>query len=179
MQRRTMVAALSAAGLPTFGLTGCATGASVQDGTATKPTEGLIAFKITSSLWAKLGYVKYEQSRSLRSFLSENLIASPQRFAVEPGDTYFVSPVVAGEYMWGRVELPMAAAELHGSNRFQVSPRTITYIGHLKLDLVQRRIVMSSSDNEADMRSHLALKFPKYIETMSFEKKIADFKIAA
>jgi hypothetical protein len=32
--------------------------------------------------------------------------------------------------------------------------------------------------NEADMRSHLALKFPKYIEAMSFEKKIADFKIA-
>ena len=173
-----MLAALSVSALPTLRLTACATGTSVQDGTVTKPTEGLIAFKIESSIWAKLGYTKYQQSRSSGSFLSENRMGSSQRFAIEPGDTYLVSPVAAGDCMWGKVELPMAQANLHGSNRFQVSPRTITYFGLLKLDVVQRRIVMSGSDNEADMRSHLALKFPKHIETMSFERKIADFKIA-
>ena len=177
MDRRTFAA--GTAMLPALALTACATRASIGDGTSVKPNEGLLAFKISSGVYAKLNYVKYEPSRSLSGFLSEMLVAPPGTFAVDMGDTYFVYAIEASEYMWGQLTIGMGAvADMHGSNRFVVKQGVITYIGHLSLNLLGRRVDMRSSDQEQDMRAHLAAKFPKYTATMAFQKAIAEFRLA-
>ncbi len=187
MDRRTFVAGMSL--LPALQLTGCATRSSINDGVNIKPGEGLLAFKITSAVYAKMNYVKYEPSRTVSGFLGEMLVAPPGTFVVEKGETYFVHPVEAGEYMWGQLTIGMGAvANLHGSNRFVVNQGAITYIGHLSLSLFDRRTSMFSTDRgvtfvstnkEHDMLSYLRINFPKYMATMVFRKEIAEIRLAS
>lgn len=179
-----------AVGLPlstALQLSGCATRASINDGLTVKPSEGLLAFKITSTINAKLKYVKYEPGRSFSGFLGEMLLPPSNSFVVERGVTYYVHPVEAGEYMWGELAMGMGAvANLHGSNRFVVKSGVITYVGHLSLGRYDRRntifstdrgVTFSSLDQEQDMIAHLKANFPKYMATMPFQKAITEIRI--
>lgn len=165
-------------------LAGCATRGSAPDGVPVKPGDGLLAFKISSTVYAKMNYARYEASpTALGMFLT------PRRtFAVERGEAYFVNPLEAGDYMWSEFIIGMGVqVNLSGSNRFVVSPGVITYIGHLSLSLFDRRtsffsndrgVVFSAADQEPDMLAHLKTHFPKYISAMPVRKEIAEVRVA-
>ena len=176
MDRRIFVAGTTL--LPALTLSSCATRASIEDGTLVKPNQGLLAFKISSGVYAKLDYVKYEADRSMGAAVNEFFSGPVGKFSVDRGDTYFVYPLEAGEYMWGFLEIGMGhVARMHSSNRFVVKQSSITYVGHLSLEVVNRHVDMRSSDQEQDMRAHLAAAFPKYANSMAFNKAIAEFRL--
>jgi len=172
MKRRTLVLAAASSVLGA-----CATRASIEDGTQIKPSQGLLAFHITSNTNATLAYVTYEKESSFGSRFAENLVGPKGLFSITQGIAYFVTPVDPGEYMWSRFSIPGRQARLHSSNRFEVKASAITYIGHINVESGFERVRLAVADREDDMRAHLREKFPKYLQTMSITKAIAQMRL--
>jgi hypothetical protein len=164
-------------GLATPLAAGCATYGSVSDGTQIKPEEGLLAFHMDSAVAGRLSYVRFERERSFSGLFREEMLGPQGLFAVDHGEAFSVNPLRADEYMWTRLTGYPIAFVLHTSNRFVVKPNTISYIGHLRFRLEQRRLVIGVTDREPEMLKHLRDNFPKHAAALPFEKNIAQFRV--
>lgn len=159
-------------------LGGCATTTNVADGTRMKPDYGLLVFKATTRFpWAQLQYRKFSTNSSFGYFFAEEFTGPEGAFLNNTGDTYWVKPVKAGEYMWSKIVVGQRYAIFHGSNRFTIKPNTVTYVGHLTIEEINGSARIGVVDDEADMRAYLGANFPKYLETMSIEKSVTDFSL--
>ena len=171
MRRRSILIA-SASSL----LGACATRGSVTDGSLMRPSQGLLAFKIESNTYATLEYTDLAFLQSVAAGTALNRGSPGGSFAITQGEAYFVTPVDPGEYMWSRFKLSWGLAILR-NNKFVVKTNAITYIGHIRLSLAQQLVRLAAADREDDMRAHLREKFPKFLQTMSFDKAIAEMRV--
>lgn len=157
-------------------LSGCATTANVADGTKVRDQHGLLVLKVTTALpWTQLQYRKFSTNSSFAYFFAEEFSGPDGAFLSKAGDTYWVKPVKAGEYMWSKVLVDSRYAIFHGSNKFTIKPGTITYVGHLTIKEVGGSARVGVEDREDDMRSYISQNFPQYARTMPLEKSITDF----
>lgn len=157
-------------------LSSCATTTNVADGTKVRPDHGLLVFKATTRFpWAQLQYRKFTTNSSFGYFFAEEFTGPEGAFLNKEGETYWVKPVKAGEYMWSKIVVDQRYASFHGSNRFTIKPNTITYVGHLTIGSVGGSARIDVVDDEADMRAYLGQQFPTYLATMGVEKSLTDF----
>ena len=158
-------------------LSACATFSSVADGNVLRPDQGLLAFKVDSNSGGNLAFVQFEKESTFGSRFAESMVGPAGSFVIKSGATYFVVPVAAGEYMWSRFTVYPKAARFHSSNRFAIKAGTITYIGHVRIFTTDSMVRISALDREAEMREHLKTNFPKYVETLRFEKAITEMRL--
>lgn len=169
MRRRSIVIAAASSLLGA-----CATRGSVADGARMLPSQGLLAFKIESNTNARLDYTDLAFIAGVGTSMNR---ASPGgSFAVTQGETYFVTPLDPGDYMWSRFTMGSRFAVFR-NNKFIVKANAITYIGHIQASSTQQHVRLSAADREADMRAHLREKFPTFLQTMGFEKAIALMRV--
>jgi hypothetical protein len=136
-----------------------------------------LVFKATTAFpWAQLQYRKFSANSSLGYFLAEQFTGPDGAFLNKAGDTYWVKPVKAGEYMWSQILVDQRFAVFHGSNRFTIKPSTITYVGHLTIEERNGSAYIGVQDDEQDMRAYLEKSFPLYLQAMKVEKSITDFR---
>ena len=158
-------------------ISGCATTANVADGTKVGAQQGLLVFKATTAFpWAQLQYRKFSTNSSFGYFFAEEFTGPDGAFLNKAGDTYWVKPVKAGEYMWSKLLVDQRYAIFHGSNRFTIKPNTITYVGHLTIEERNGSAHVGVQDDEQDIRAYLEKNFPVYLQTMQVEKSITNFR---
>ncbi|HUR20014.1 MAG TPA: hypothetical protein VMZ90_04345 [Vicinamibacterales bacterium] len=153
----------------------CATRSSIQDGRALLPNQGLVALKMSSNSRGRLNYVTYTPTSSFGARLTENLFGPEGAISIRRGETYWVLPFDAGEYMWSKFEAGNLFSNIQSSNRFTVKPNTITYIGHIQLKLGQGRLEITAEDREEDFRAHLEAHYPAYLAVKPIEKSLLEF----
>jgi hypothetical protein len=169
-------------------LAGCVVPPMAKDGDAVKPTQGLLALRISSNVDAKLSYVDYSDVSTFGSRWTEYMTGPKGAFLVSTGEEkYIVVPMAAGEYMWSRFDFyPKFSwtqdsnpkfAWLQTTNRFRVEANTITYIGHIRISVVGSRLMLSALDREDDMRAHLESSYPAYLSGMQLRKAIAELRL--
>lgn len=161
----------------TFFLGGCASVRKATDGEALTAKQGLLAFHVTSNADALLSYIDFANESTFGSRFGELMVGPKGAFRIKAGETYYVVPVDAGEYMWSRFDVYPRFAWLQATNRFQVKANTITYIGHLNVRVIDSRFALRAADRELDIRTHLAEQYPQYFQAMGVEKAIADLRL--
>jgi len=160
-----------------FALTSCATTRSVSDGTPVSTKDGVLVFHVNTKFpWAQLQYRKFSTNASFGYFFAEEFTGPDGSFLNKEGETYWVKPVKAGEYMWSKLMVDSRYAIFHGSNKFTIKPGAIMYVGHLTIEQIDGSAHIDVKDNEQDVREYLSKNFPKYAQTMSFEKSITTFR---
>jgi hypothetical protein len=160
-----------------FALTSCATTKSVTDGTPVSANHGVLVFHVNTKFsWAQLQYRKFSTNASFAYFFAEEITGPDGAFLNKAGETYWVKPIKAGEYMWSRLMVDSRYADFHGSNRFTIKPGTITYVGHLAIEETSGSAHIGVEDKEQDMRDYLSKNFPKYAQTMTLEKSVTSFR---
>lgn len=158
-------------------LTSCATTRSAADGTPVSAKEGVLVFHVTTKFpLAQLQYRKFSTNASFGYFFAEEFTGPDGSFLTKEGETYWVKPVKAGEYMWSKIMVDSRYAIFHGSNRFTIKPGTIMYVGHLTLGQVDGSAHINVEDKEPEVRDYLSKNFPKYAQTMNFEKSVTKFR---
>jgi len=158
-------------------LCGCSSVPVAKDGEPLRPQQGLLAFHVTSNADGRLSYVDFSDTSTFSSRFSENLIGPKGAFRIRAGETFYVVPIDAGEYMWSRLDVYPRFAWLQATNRFHVRANTITYIGHIRLRVVDQRFGLQARDRESEMRTQLEENYPSYFRSMPFEKAIAELKL--
>ena len=156
---------------------GCATTESAPDGGSLKEDQGLLVVRITSNTNMRLSYQEFSPETSFGARFTENMIGSKGALSVMPGEKVWVLPVDAGEYMWSKVEMGNQFANLHTSNRFRVFPNTITYIGDINIQVVDRRFRVRAVDREYEMREYIRNHYPAYSKSMKFEKVMSELRM--
>ena len=159
-------------------ISGCATTANVADGAKVGPKQGLLVFKVTTAFQlSQLQYRKFSTNSSFGYFFAEEITGPDGAFVNKAGDTYWVKPVKAGDYMWSKLLVDQRFAIFHGTNRFTIKPNTITYVGHLVIEERNGSAHIGVQDNEQDIRAYLERNFPVDLRAMKFEKSITDFRL--
>ena len=150
---------------------------NARDGESLQPNEGLLVFHVTSNADSFLSYVDFSSTSTFGSRFGENMAGPKGLLHIKAGENFFVIPVDAGEYMWSRFSVPPRFAWLQGSNRFRVRANATTYIGHIRINVVDTRLGLQAFDREFEMRTHMADSYPSYFRSMPFEKSIAELKL--
>lgn len=157
-------------------LVGCVITPSAVDGEKLKPNQGLLVLKVSATENARLGFLDYSDTSTFESRFAENM-KGPKGFVFAKTEPkYVVIPLDAGEYMWSKVEKYPHFAWLQASNRFRISPNSITYIGDIRLNFEGGRFQMRVADREAEVRQYLYGNFPVYLLTMPIVKSLAEFR---
>lgn len=154
----------------------CATRQSIPDGTSLSKGQGLLAMKLLSNAKGSLAFVPYAAESTVGSRLTEGFAGPTGVIEISELEQYFVIPVNAGEYMWSRFAAVGRVADLHTSTRFVIKPGEITYIGNVRTFVRYTTLELDVFDRDVEVREHLREKFPKYYETMRFNKSIAFFR---
>jgi len=79
--------------------------------------------------------------------------------------------------MWSKIEMYPMFAWLHASNKFKVAPNSITYIGDIRVHVVDKRFTINVSDREDNMRDYLASTYPEYLKSMPIVKALAELRL--
>jgi hypothetical protein len=158
-------------------LHGCAIVPAAKDGEALKSNQGLLAFHVSSNSDATLSFIDYANTSTFGSRFGENMVGPKGLFRIKAGETFYVVPLDAGEYMFSKFSAYPRYAWMQATNRFKVSANTITYIGHIRISVKDYRYSLQALDRELDMRSHLADTYPTYFKSMGFEKSIAQLSL--
>jgi hypothetical protein len=156
---------------------GCSAAPTAKDGESLKPNQGLLAFKVTSSADAVLGYVAFSSETSFGSRLAEYTLGPKGKIQISTGEKYYMIPLEAGDYMWGRLNVGHSFASLQVHNRFRVRANAITYVGNFRLIVIDDKFTLSVSDREEDVRKYIEETYPAYTKSMSFEKVIAEVRL--
>ena len=172
MQRRTFSLAVASTLL-----TGCAMRGSIEDDTAIKSGEGLIALRIDATVDGNLTFDKFVGERTNLSEMSQNFGHRGQ-FVLKEREIYFVRPIEAGEFMWSRFYIFGKFASFGYSSKFIVKPDVINYIGHLRITTSLDRAYIAVTDSEADMRAYLEKNFPRYARKYHFEKSLSSMRLS-
>lgn len=159
-----------------FALSACATTSSVRDGTQVAAAQGVLALRLSGNRTGILGFNPYGES-SFGARFAENLVGAKGTLQFIDGDRYLVLPVDAGEYMWTKLTVANQYAWLESSTRFRVRAASITYIGHIRIFVADRKFSIGVVDREADMREHLSANFPQYSQSMPFQKTLAEVRV--
>jgi hypothetical protein len=163
--------------LMAIALCACVIAPVAKDGETLRPNQGLLAFHISSNADAHLHYSDYSSTSTFGSRFGEEMVGPKGSFHIKAGETYFVTPLDAGEYMFSKLFVDPRFAWLQATNRFKVSANTVTYIGHIRINAVDKRFGLQASDRELDMRTYLADSYPAYFKSMGLEKSIAELRL--
>lgn len=158
-------------------LSGCVTVPMAKDGEALQSSQGLLAFHVTSNADADLSFVDYASTSTFGSRFGEQMVGPKGNFRIKAGETFYVVPLNAGEYMFSKFSVYPRFAWLQATNRFKVSANTITYIGHIKINVTDQRYGLQALDRELDMRTYLANIYPAYFKSMTFQKSFAELSL--
>ncbi|RYY93810.1 MAG: hypothetical protein EOO24_26050 [Comamonadaceae bacterium] len=158
-------------------LAGCAVSPTTTDGAALQPNEGLLVFHVGSNSDALLSYVDYAEVSTFISRLGDGMGGERGQLRIKSGDTFYVVPLAAGEYMFSKFHTASGYDWLQATNRFRVQANTITYIGHIAIRVDVRRYSIQVRDREPQMRTYLANTYPVYFKGMDFQKKFAELKL--
>jgi hypothetical protein len=158
-------------------LSGCSSVPVAKDGEPLKSDKGLLAFHVTSNADAGLSYLDFSKESTFGSRFGELMVGPKGQFRIKAGETFHVVPMDAGEYMFSRFDVYPRFVWLQATNRFRVKANTITYIGHIRVRVVNDRLNLQAMDNEFDMRTHLAESYPNYFKAMGFERSIAELRL--
>lgn len=172
INRRTAVL-----GLPAL-LGGCAT-QNAADGAVLGADEGLLVLQRSGNGYGTLGYDRWGD-RTLGAQLSEGLLGMGPKVAFGWREELFVAPLAAGEYMWTKLSIDQHYAWLQKSTRFSIVRGAITYVGDLRVSISPglKEVVVLVSDREADARTALAKQYPRYLNGLSFQKRLAEMKVS-
>jgi hypothetical protein len=163
-------------GLSLLLLAGCAIVPKAKDGEPLKANQGLVVFHVTSNVDSRLSYLDFADASSFGSRFSELMVGPKGSLPIKAGETFYVIPLDAGDYMFSRFDAHPYFLWLQGSNRFQVRPNAITYIGHLRVRVADARLALQAADRELDMRTYLSETYPSYFRSMDFQKAIAELR---
>jgi hypothetical protein len=158
-------------------LCACAVVPTARDGETMTPNQGLLAFHVTSNADAGLSYIDYSSTSTFGSRFGENMVGPKGLFRIKAGETFYVVPLDAGEYMFSKLDVYPKFAWLQATNRFKVSANTITYIGHIRIKVIDSRFGLQASDRELEMRTYLADSYPLYFKSMDFKKSFAELNL--
>jgi hypothetical protein len=158
-------------------LCGCAMVPIAKDGEVLMPNQGLLAFHVTSNADAGLSFVDFSSTSTFGSRFGENMVGPKGMFRIKAGETFHLVPLDAGEYMFSKFTVHPRFAWLQATNRFKVRANTITYIGHLRINVTDNRFQLQAIDRELDMRTYLADTYPTYFQSMNFEKSFAELSL--
>jgi hypothetical protein len=158
-------------------LTACASVRNAKDGETLKPNQGLLAFHVTSNADAALTYVDFAKESTFGSRFGEEMVGPKGQFNIKAGETYYVVPLDAGEYMFSKFMVYPRFAWLQATNRFKVQANKVTYIGHIRIGVKDSSYGIRAADRELEMRSYLADAYPTYFNSMGLEKSIAELRL--
>lgn len=158
-------------------LSGCAMVPTAKDGDTLQPNQGLLAFHVTSNADALLSFIDYADTSTFGSRFGEEMVGPKGNFRIKAGETYYVVPLNAGEYMFSKFSVPPRFAWLQATNRFKVNANTITYIGHIQINVKDGRFGLQAWDRELEMRTYLADTYPAYFKSMIFKKSFAELSL--
>ena len=163
--------------LTLISLCGCVVAPTARDGERLEPRQGLLAFHVTSNADAYLNYIDYSSTSTFGSRFGEEMVGPKGQFRIKAGETFYVVPMDAGEYMFSKFMVDSKFTWLQATNRFKVSANTITYIGHIRINVTNQHFAIQASDREFDMRTYLADTYPVYFKAMSLEKSFAELRM--
>lgn len=158
-------------------LTGCAISPTTTDGAALKSNQGLLAFHVTSNADAGLSFVDYASTSTFGSRFGENMVGPKGQLSIKAGQTFYLVPLDAGDYMFSKFTVYPKFAWLQSTNRFKVRANTITYIGHISIKVTDNRFGLQALDRELEMRTYLADTYPAYFKAMDFQKTFAELNL--
>lgn len=158
-------------------LTACASVRNAKDGETLEPNQGLLAFYVTSNADAVLTYADFAKESTFGSRFGEGMVGPKGQFKIKAGQTYYVVPLDAGEYMFSKFTVYPKFVWLQATNRFKVQANTVTYIGHIQISVKDSSLGLRAADRELDMRSYLADTYPTYFNSMGLEKFIAELRL--
>jgi hypothetical protein len=159
------------------GLTGCVHTPRAVDGETLKPNRGLLVLKISSNVKARLGFLDFTSESTFGNRFAENMVGPKGFVFATPEERYYAIPLNAGDYMWSKIEMYPMFAWLHASNKFKVAPNSITYIGDIRVHVVDKRFTINVSDREDNMRDYLASTYPEYLKSMPIVKALAELRL--
>ena len=96
---------------------------------------------------------------------------------IKAGETFYVVPLDAGDYMFSKFTVYPKFAWLQATNRFKVRAHTITYIGHIGVRVSDNRFGLQARDRELEMRTYLSDTYPAYFKAMDFEKSFVELSL--
>lgn len=158
-------------------LSGCAVSPTTPDGAALRPNQGLLVFHASSNADAMLSFVDYANTSTFGSRFGENMVGPKGTFRIKAGQTFYVVPLDAGDYMFSKFTVYPKFAWLQATNRFQVRANTITYIGHIGIKVADSRFGLQALDREMEMRTYLSETYPAYFKAMDFHKSFAELNL--
>lgn len=158
-------------------LSGCAISPTTTDGAALKSSQGLLAFHVTSNADAALSFVDYASVSTFGSRFGENMVGPKGSLRIKAGETFYVVPLDAGEYMFSKFTVYPRFAWLQATNRFKVRANTITYIGHIGIKVSDNRFGLGARDRELEMRTYLSDTYPTYFKAMDFQKSFVELSL--
>lgn len=159
------------------GLAGCVHTPTAVDGEGLKSNQGLLVLKIRSNVNARLGFLDFTGESTFGNRFAENMVGPKGFVFAKPEEKYVVIPLDAGDYMWSKIEVYPMFAWLHASNKFKVVPNSITYIGDIRVNIVDKRFALKVTDREYDMREYMAATYPAYLKSMPIVKSLADIRL--
>jgi hypothetical protein len=162
-------------GLLALALAGCATMSSVEDGQKLEPGQGFLALHIGSNSAGNLWYTDYSPSTNFGQRFADAMSGGRGGVHVYQGERYWLLARPAGEYMWYEFNIGTSRARLYSSNRFVIRPGAITYVGHFRVTVADKRLRIGVRDGAADMQRHLAETYPAILKAHPFERQIAEF----
>jgi hypothetical protein len=134
-------------------------------------------FHVTSNADSFLSYVDFASTSTFGSRFGEYMAGPKGRLTIKAGETYYLIPIEAGDYMWSRFDVYPKFLPMQATNRFRVKANSITYIGHLRIRVADSRVSIQAIDREFDMREHLVKTYPHYFRAMPFETSIAELRL--
>jgi hypothetical protein len=158
-------------------LTGCAVSPTTPDGAALKSNQGLLAFHVASNADSALSFVDYASTSTFGSRFGENMVGPKGSLRIKAGETFYVVPLDAGDYMFSKFTVYPRFAWLQATNRFKVRANTITYIGHIGVSVSDNRFGLRAQDRELEMRTYLAETYPTYFKAMDFQKTFVELNL--
>lgn len=158
-------------------LASCAIVPTAKDGEPLKPGQGLLAFHVTSNADSSLSYVDFANVSTFGSRWTEYMAGPKGALRIKAGETFYVVPLQAGDYMFSRFDVYPQFVWLQATNRFQVRPDAITYIGHIRVRVADSRLSLQAFDRELEMRTHLSETYPSYFRAMPLQKSIAELRL--
>jgi hypothetical protein len=158
-------------------LSACAVSPTTKDGAALKSNQGLLAFHVTSNADAALSFVDYATTSTFGSRFGENMVGPKGSLNIKAGETFYVVPLDAGDYMFSKFTVYPKFAWLQATNRFKVRANTITYIGHVGIRVSDNRFGLQARDRELEMRTYLSDTYPAYFKAMDFQTSFVELSL--
>jgi hypothetical protein len=158
-------------------LCGCAIVPAAKDGETLQPNQGLLAFHVSSNSDAGLSFIDYANTSTFGSRFGEEMVGPKGMFRIKAGEVFYVVPMNAGEYMFSKFTAYPRFAWMQATNRFKVSANSITYIGHIEINVKDSSYRLQALDRELDIRTYLADTYPAYFKSMSFQKSIVELRL--